>query len=144
MIRNPYLEVNRLQDVLAALQFFATYPDYDLTSEDFRSKLGAGPKSTSDWSSIFTDHPEFFRLSERHGDYSLVLRRARPKNDDGLRPVLSSDELSTLIKTAIDLQKHALEIQRERRAWVPLAISGVAAGTALLGALLGAWIKSKS
>jgi hypothetical protein len=138
MKRNPYLAEDRLQDVLAALQFLANSPDYDLTEAAFRKDIAADPISAVNWSKVFGDHPEFFRQSERGHDYSLVLRRPRPKGADGRRPPLSSEELSMLIETAIHLQKHALEIQRERRAWVPLALSGVGILAAFLGTILGA------
>ena len=87
---SPYLKEYRLQDVLAALQLLANYPDYDLTLADFRKKIAVDPKSATAWSEVFADHPEFFRQSEGGADYSLVLRRARPKSEDRLRPPLSS------------------------------------------------------
>jgi hypothetical protein len=141
MNQSPYLLEYRLQDVLAALQFLANYPDYDLTLKDFRKRIAADPKSAKNWGDVFVDHPEFFRQSESGGDYSLILRRARPKADDDLRPPLSSSELSMLIDTAINLQKHALEIRREKRAWIPLVLTGVGILGAFLGTILGAAIK---
>jgi hypothetical protein len=138
---SPYLKEHRLQDVLAALQFFANYHDYDLTLAEFRKVIATDPKSATAWSEVFADHPEFFRQSEGGADYSLVLRRARPKAEDRLRPPLSSPELSMLIDTAIHLQKHALEIRRERRAWLPILLTAVGIIAAFAGTLLGAYIK---
>ena len=142
MKQSPYLLENRLQDVLAALQLMAAYPDYDLTLKDFREKMASEPRSAQDWSEVFAAHPEFFRQSERGGDYSLVLRRARPKID-GRRPPLSSAEISMLTQTAIDLQTHALEIRREQKAWIPLLLSAVGITAAFIGTILGALIKGK-
>jgi hypothetical protein len=137
---NPYLNDYRLSDVLAALQFFATYKDYDLTVKEFCERMPAKPVSADSWRNVFDEHPEFFRQSERGRDYSLVLRRAKSKEDDD-RPPLSSSELSMLVDTAINLQKHAIEIHRERRAKWPIIISGAGAVAAFAGALLGVIIK---
>ena len=143
MYQPPYLRQHRLQDVLTALQFLASYPDYDLTTEDFRKKIAFDPRSAPDWDTVLSQHPEFFRKSERGGDYSLVLRRARPKSADRERPPLSPAELSMLIDTAIHLQKHELEMRRERRWILPLVLTAVGIMTAFAGAIIGAWIKGK-
>lgn len=137
---NLYLREYRLQDILAALQFLAIYPDYDLTLEEFRKKIGSTPGSARDWDEIFLEHPEFFRKSERAADYSLVMRRARARVDTE-KPPLEPAELSMLIDTAIHLQKHALEMRREQRWKYPILVSllGIVAGFA--GAILGAMIK---
>jgi len=141
MKQNRYLVEHRLQDVLAALQFLATYEDYDLTENHFRKMIAVAPKSAEQWSEVFADHPEFFRQSEYAGDYSLVLRRAKSKDDKGRRPPLSPSELSMLFETAIHLQKHELELRKDRRAWLPLALTGIGILAALLGTILGAMIR---
>ncbi|HVR58684.1 MAG TPA: hypothetical protein VMT72_17880 [Pseudolabrys sp.] len=141
MENSPYLKEHRLQDLLAAVQFLAAYPNYDLTAADFHKKIATNPKSAGDWGKVFAEHPEFFRQSEGGADYSLVLRRARPKADDGRRPPLSSSEISMLFDTAIHLQKHALEIRRERRAFWPILVAAVGVATAFAGTILGALIK---
>ena len=111
---DPYLQDNRLQDVLAAIQLLANFPDYDLVESDFREKIAGNPRSADAWHKVLLDHPEFFRQSEHEKDFSLVLRRAKPKNENGLRPALTSDELNLLVSTAVNFQKQALEIQKER------------------------------
>ena|SRR5438128_10007464 len=141
MYDSPYLREHRLQDVVAALQFLASYPDYDLTLQEFRNKIASDPRSAVHWGQLFSEHPEFFRQSERGGDYSLVLRRARPKSEDRERPPLSSVELSMLIETAIHLQKHALEIHRERRWILPIILGAIGIAVAFAGTILGAMIK---
>jgi hypothetical protein len=127
--------------VLAALQFLASSPDYDQVEEDFRRHIASNPGSAKSWSQIFTDHPEFFRRSESGGDYSLVLRRTKPKGVDNRRPSLSSDELSMLIDAAIHLQKHALELRRERRAWLPVMLTAISILGAFVGTILAALIR---
>jgi len=142
MNKNPYLAKHRLQDVLAALQFLALYDNYDLTEDDFRKKIAVDPKSAKRWSEVFADHPEFFRQSESEGDYSLVLRRAKTKDAKGVRPPLSPAELSMLFETATHLQKHELELRKDRRAWLPLALTGIGILAAFLGTILGALIRT--
>jgi hypothetical protein len=143
MTEPPYLREHRLQDVLAALQFFANYPDYDLTVEDFRKKIAFGPRSGGDWGTVLWEHPEFFRKSERGADYSLILRRAKPNSDDREHPALSSAELAMLIDTAIHLQKYELDMraERERRWLFPIILSAIGIVAAFAGTLLGVWIK---
>ncbi len=143
MSGDPYLMRYRLQDVLAAIQLLASYPDYDLTPVDFREKIAGNARSAREWSEVLLDHPEFFRRSENEGDFSLVLRRAKPKNQDGLRPVLTPDELNLLVTTAVNLQKQAQEIQKERRAWLPIAASILGAIAGFAGSVLGAYIGGK-
>jgi hypothetical protein len=141
MPKPPYLREYHLQDVLAALQFFANYPDYDLTVEEFRQKIGFSPRSGGDWDTLLWEHPEFFRKSERGADYSLILRRARPNPDDHKHPALSPAELSMLIDTVIHLQKHELDMYRDRRWLFPIILSAIGIVTAFAGTLLGVWIK---
>lgn len=141
MENSRYLKAHRLQDVLAAVQFLATYEDYDLTAADFRKKVATNPKSAADWGEVFAEHPEFFRQSEGGADYSLVLRRARAKTDDRHRPPLSSSELSMLFDAAIHLQKQELEMRRERRAFLPIILTAIGVITAFTGTILGAIIK---
>jgi hypothetical protein len=119
----------------------ANYDDYDLTAGKFREKIGFDPKSAKEWSQIFAEHAEFFRKSEQADDYSLILRRAKSKTAEGIRPTLSSSEFSLLFETAMHLQKHDLELQRERRAWVPVLMTGMAIVSALAGTVIGALIK---
>ena len=63
-----------------------------------------------------------------------------PVDPDELLACLTPDELATLIETAIHLQKQALEFRRDRRAWLPLAASVLAAFTAFAGSIIGAAI----
>jgi hypothetical protein len=138
--KGPYLDDHRLQDVLAALQFFANSADYDLTITEFREKIGFDPRSAGDWGAVLSEHPEFFRQSQHHGDYSLVLRRAKRKSTTRERPELHPAELSMLIKTAIHLQKHQLEMFREGKR-LPILLTALGSVAGFAGAVLGAWLK---
>jgi hypothetical protein len=46
-----------------------------------------------------------------------------------------------LFKTATHLQKHELELRKHKRAWLPLALTGIGILAAFLGTILGAVIK---
>jgi hypothetical protein len=144
MNESPYLREQRLQDVIAALQFLGSYDDYDLTLGKFREKIAAEPRSATNWGEIFAEHPEFFRQSEHGKDYSLVLRRSKEKLDNGLRPPLTENEMSMLINISIHLQKHALEMHREKRALYPIILTAVGILATLAGTLVGAALKSNS
>lgn len=156
--KSPYLIPNRLQDVLASLQFLGTYKRYKLKAERWEKWLAVAPLSASSWDVIFTQHPEFFRRNAKD-EISLVWRRSLPKRyqiDTGRmlteqeiesmdenrisRPPLDPSSLATLLEIAIRLQSEALEQKRERRWWVPVivSISGVLFG--FIGAMLGAMI----
>lgn len=71
-----------------------------------------------------------------------MIRRAKPKGADGKQPPLEPSELSLLIDTAIHLQKHALELKKESRAWLPLLLTVVGVVAAFAGTILGAMIKA--
>jgi len=99
MSDEPYnMGTRRLVDVLAAIQFLGTYRFYKISLESWRKRIKFEPKSEVPWERLFSDHPEFFRISTYEEDEDdnegvddddvtskdkrvcLVLRRARPKN----------------------------------------------------------------
>ena len=106
---------------------------------------------------MFVEHPEFFRLDSERNKASLVWRRQHQKlfNVDTeteisrdqykslserdktriSRSPLTSTELATLVKAAIDLHSRALERKRDARWW----LAGV---FTLVGVILGATIKA--
>jgi hypothetical protein len=81
MNHRPYLQDQRLQDVIAAIHFLSSFNDYDLTAEKFREKIAIEPRSAKDWRDIFADHPEFFRKSET-GACAEVLIEARKREQE--------------------------------------------------------------
>jgi hypothetical protein len=160
MPKSPYLrDPNRLGDVIAAIQAMSIYKFYKLTFEGWADRISGDKNKTEYWRKVFEEHPEFFRLDSQREKASLVWRRQYPKRlkvDDEQR--LSADEfnkltseqkarvsrnpltpndIKTLVDTAIDLHSRALEHQREKRWWLPVA--SVVGG--LIGALIGALLK---
>ena len=158
---SPYLEnVNRLADVIAAIQAMSTYKFYKLPFEGWADRIVGDSTKGEYWRSVFEEHPEFFRLDGPRERASLVWRRQYPKRfhvDQGRllspeeyamlteaekkrvsRAALTPADIKTLIDAAINLHSRAIERRREGRWWVPLLSSAVGG---LIGALLGVWFK---
>lgn len=162
--KSPYItNPNRLADVIAAIQAMAVYGFHMCSFETWASQIVGDASQGAYWKKVFEDHPEFFRLDTTRQRASLVWRRQFPKRyhvdaakqlpeeeieelseEDRARisrAPLSPADIKTLIDTAISLYSRAVEAQREKRWWIPLAtgILGFAGG--LLGAILGAYAK---
>lgn len=158
-VTKPY----RLADIIAALQVMGTYRYSARTVESWAELLGEKPRSAESWLDVFNDHPEFFRSGlEEEGLHTLALRRSQPRvyntktNEeitvaefkelptDGRshisRRPLSSQQIASLIETAIKLQSQAFARRQELRWWVPHAMSVV---TLLIGLMVGAVIKGR-
>lgn len=157
-ITSPYLtSANRLADVIAAIQAMATYTRYKLTFEEWADRLSADKTRALYWKAVFEEHPEFFRLDGTKTRASLVWRRQYPRRfDTELDKILSTPEyrtlpasdqeriqrvtltpadIKTLIDTAINLHSRAIAERTEKRWWLPVLTSGIAA---LIGAGIGA------
>ncbi|MGF6858470.1 hypothetical protein [Paraburkholderia sp. CI3] len=154
---SPYLsDPNRLADVIAAIQVMATYGYYKLSFAEWADRISADLEQAERWRKVFLEHPEFFRLDSAREQASLVWRRQfRKRYDpraggeisgdefyalDALRrseisrlPLTASD-IKMLIDTAVNLHSRALEHQKDKRWWIPLA----SAVGALIGSIVGA------
>jgi len=83
-IKNPYLKLNRLADVIAAITTLANYRYYKLSFESVAERISNKPNDADKWKGILSEHPEFFRVVN-HGvkqKVSLVWRRQYPKRFD--------------------------------------------------------------
>jgi hypothetical protein len=162
-VKNPYLENNRLTDVIAAIQAMGTYKFYKLPFDNWADRISGDAANADHWMVIFKEHPEFFRLDGNREKASLVWRRQYPRRYhvdlerkltqaeyDNLPPQerqdrlsripLTSDDIKALVTTAVDLHARALEEKKESRWWVPWipilgALLSVVGG--LIGALIG-------
>ena len=157
---SPYLhDSNRLGDVIAAIQAMGTYKFYKLSFDKWADRISGDASKGEHWRRVFEEHPEFFRLDGQRERASLVWRRQYPKRfhvDEERRlprdefyqlteeqkarvsrNPLTPDDIKALIDTAINLHSRALEQQRERRWWLPLA----SAVGALIGAIIGGLLK---
>lgn len=158
---SPYLaDTRRLADVIAAIQVMGTYKFYWQDFAGWAERISGDAGQAAYWRTIFENHPEFFRLDGDRLGAALVWRRQYPKRfhvdeerrltveeclslgeaemERVSREPLSANDIRALIDTAVGLHSRALDQQKERRWWLPLAT----AVAALLGAVLGAWLKS--
>jgi hypothetical protein len=79
-MNNPYLDSpQRLADVIAAIQAMGTYKFYKLTFEGWADRIEANKFRAKHWQTVFTEHPEFFRMDTAREKASLVWRRQHPK-----------------------------------------------------------------
>ena len=157
---SPYLaDTRRLADVIAAIQVMGTYKFYWQDFAGWAERISGDAQQAAYWRRIFEDHPEFFRLDGDRLGAALVWRRQYPKRfhvdeerrltaaeclapteaqmERVSREPLSADDIRSLIDTAVGLHSRALDQQKDRRWWLPLAT----AVAALLGAVLGAWLR---
>jgi hypothetical protein len=152
---SPYLKDNRLADVISAITTLGTYKFYKMDFAGWSDRITGTTTNAEYWKSVFTEHPEFFRLNSTGDRASLVWRRQKPKtfNVDTLSEILPKDvknlnpqealrysrtplaasEVASLIDTAIRLHEAALSRQESNR-WLVTLITG------FLGAVVGSSI----
>lgn len=162
--RSPYLATDgRLSDVIAALQALGSYDWATRKVERWREGLGE-PISAANWSEVFRQHPEFFRLNDglatlrwRHAYDRIYAPGAKPKrelSDEELagmskaekdeqlsRKPLSAEQIQALVATAVDLHSRAIAHREEGRWWIAHATQVVGAFAGLLGVVLGALLR---
>jgi hypothetical protein len=99
---SPYLKhPQRLGDVVAAISVMGTYKWDSVPADRWQELIGGAPhESEVSWSDVFTDHPEFFRMTGKDnttgkGKWSLVWRRARDWSWDTKtgKPTTEEEEL---------------------------------------------------
>lgn len=157
---SSYLEKNRLQDIIGALQIMGSYKKYKMPAEKWAEKIENPPLSANNWEKIFNDHPEFFRKNDKDL-YSLMWRRGLPHDvESSYRVALTGDQISSLVDTAIRLHANALDDNRHessreegQRKWETemklsksrwrqqMFLTSITAFLAFSGAVLAAWIK---
>ena len=162
MNKSPYLnDPHRLADVIAAIQVMARYKFYKLDFRTWADRIEAKPERAKHWRQVIQEHPEFFRTDSKGEKASLVWRRQHQKRFDVdteqpitreaflsrtdaqklrvSRSPLNSEELKTLLVTAIKLHSAAFEQEKHRVWWVT---PGASFGGAILGVILAAWFGS--
>jgi hypothetical protein len=138
MKKRPYLEVNRLADVISLIQILGLHAYRHRTERGLTQDAAQpNPRSARDWKEIAKEHPEFFRVddSEKFG-VSLISRHVLPKDRNDERE-LPPGFVQLLIQTA--LQLHTSQLQ-ESRFWIQIVLPVV---TAILGSVLsltGVWL----
>lgn len=159
MSKSPYLSPEgRLADVIAAIQAMGTYKIYKLDFRGWSDRISGSEENEDHWREVFEQHPEFFRLDSTKSKASLVVRRQHPKRynidtqeiisyDSYLklreedpnkferisRTPLQPEEISVLIDVAIQMHSRAVDGERLKYWWIPLA----SALFAFIGSLIG-------
>jgi hypothetical protein len=161
MRQNPYLNDGRLGDVIAAITVLGTYKFYKLEVARWTARITGSSDDADRWRTVFQEHPEFFRRTSEGDKVSLVWRRQFPRNFDvdaepehepdheveGLtesrisRRPLTPSEVAELIGVAIKLHDRALEQEKARAWWLPLAAAGLSLLSVVTGAILTAWLR---
>ena len=163
---SPYLKSCRLGDVIAALQVLAYYKFYRLDVEEWAKRITGDKAGAPSLETVFRDHPEFFQMTTAGAESraALVARRSFTRsydvdigeevskdeamsrqNDDKAwqrlsRRPLKPDEVSVLIRTAIDMHDRAVQQRNAGRWWVPLAASGIGLIGGVIGTVAGVWL----
>jgi hypothetical protein len=157
MSKDPYLKLNRLQDIIAAIQVMALFQRSSAPPEGWAELISGDATKADYWRKIFVEHPEFFRRSPEKDDrYALVWRRALPRRFDRRtnralteeeydslpdkeyqyisRMPISQTDMKTLIDVAIQLHSKAIDRDRDWRWLIPHGITIVTAAVAAIGA----------
>ncbi len=152
--QSPYMtHPKRLADIIAAIQLMGTYKFGSRSVENWEKSIGRPPLSAENWTKIFDDHPEFFRVKDGFG--SLVWRRAKKRNHDTVsgrdlsteelkaldkdakgkltRRPLDPSQVEALMNSAIKMHSSAIAHNKELRWMVPTiaSLSGVVVGAYL-------------
>lgn len=153
---NPYLKNQRLADVIAAITTLGLYKFYKLDFAGWANRISGPAKTADHWEQVLREHPEFFRVNSHDNKASLIWRRQNPRNFDVdaeaeflpdhqitgdaynriSRKPLAPTEITALIGVAVNLHDRAIEQQKARMWWIPLATAVLA----FAGGLLGTWI----
>ena len=152
--KSPYLaKASRLGEVIAAIQALGAYAYHDAPIS-YWMRADRLDSARTAWITVFSEHPEFFRLDDSKGEKRVALhwrwaqaqtydpvrgemltweqRQALPDTvrESLVRKPLEPDQIATLITTAIELHSRAVAHQQEQRWLVPLLFG-------LAGTLLG-------
>lgn len=162
MIKNPYLKIGRLPDVIAAITALGNYKYYKLSMKMAAKRISNKPGDANKWCEVFKDHPEFFRISisDRNSEeqVSLVWRRQMQRlfdlntlaeitrsqynelssehRDKVSRCPLKPSETTALINIAVNLHEQALKQSTASKWWIPI----MTAILAFVGATFGSAI----
>lgn len=174
MAKSHYLEADRLALVIAAIQILGVADQASATLNRWVAELEANEELTPEqlqvtpikygerkkWSSIFEQHPEFFKTFTLHGEQHVLLRlryaqtfnptnakngagngeaEEPGRNDTGeddppTAAPLTPEQIQMLIKTAIDLHTQAEAAERKPERLSPMVMAGIGAA---VGSLVG-------
>lgn len=144
---NPYLQNDRLGEVIALIQVLAFHRNTNRSEEGIKEELKSTPKSGTSWIDLAKGHPELFRVREETGDkldrVSLVARYVAPyttENRKKIREPLSPEVVKKLIEIAIELHDRQLEKSQNWKAYVPIIVAVTAGAFTIFGVFLKSWL----
>ncbi|MCX5643781.1 MAG: hypothetical protein NTZ17_03710 [Phycisphaerae bacterium] len=141
MKKLPYVNPDRLADVMALIQVLALHKYSHRSDKELTDEMQGPPRSASAWKEIAQQHPEFFRVNdeERLG-VSLVSRHVLPKDENGTRE-LPSDFASMLLQTAIGLHDRQVDLANRWKAYIPIVVAVIAGALTTLNIFLTSWLR---
>lgn len=117
---------------MALIQVLALAKDTKRSENGLREELQRGPKTTTEWTQIAEQHPEFFRVREddvgnrEAHRVSLISRAVIRKQGDEKRDPLSPDLVGKLLDIAISLHDRETSRKDRWKSWLPIAVAIVA------------------
>jgi hypothetical protein len=176
MAKSHYLEKDRLANVIAAIQILGVSDRSSGTLNRWVAELEASEELTAEqlntspikfaerkkWSTVFEQHPEFFKTYTLRGEPRVLLRlryaqsanfmpkngaasatpEAKPEGAEESGSIaskpLTADQIEVLINTAIELHDRAVEADRGPERFRPflMATIGAVLGTVAGGAII--------
>jgi hypothetical protein len=178
MAKGHYLEKDRLANVIAAIQIMGVSDQATGTLNRWVAELEASEQLTSNqldhtpvtyaerkkWTTVFEQHPEFFKTYMRHGEQYVLLRwryaqtfnanlakdvnstpdgntadtKSAEETTNATGPPLSTEQVQLLVKIAMDLhaKEAAADIEPDRWRPVVMVALGAALGTVVGGSVV--------
>jgi hypothetical protein len=122
-----YLKPNRLADILALIQVLSLDKLSKRSENGIFSELKITPKSSVNWITVASEHPEFFRVdNDKKQPISLIARHVTELNENGVRE-LPIDFVKNLFDLALELFKIEKENENKWKIWIPVIAVTVAA-----------------
>jgi hypothetical protein len=138
-MKNTYLKSGRLSDVLALIQVLCFDPSAHRSEDGLREDLQGSPLSADTWTSVASEHPEFFRVRpDGECVVSLTARHVIPKDDAGKRN-LPPGLAEKLMEMAIQIHDRQERRADWWKAYVPLLIALIA----VTGTFVNGYLQSR-
>lgn len=123
-MKDPYLNRNRLEDVIFLIQYLGLGKNYSLAKG--KKADNVDPRSAADsWELLAKDHPEFFRVMES-GAVTLSLRYYCGEGEGNRAPIAVA-LVQQLVETAISLSERQAKRSEVLKVWGTFIAALVAA-----------------
>jgi hypothetical protein len=139
MTKGAYTKPDRLSDVLALIQVLALDVDTHRSEDGLNVELQGPPLSAAQWIVLAKEHREFFRVSAKADQVSLVARHVLPPDAERKRPTLAPDFTSELLRTAINLHDRQINFAERWKYFVPIWPALITGLLLIVSILVTAW-----